>query len=200
MVDGVVCRVGRPACSEAVDDGAKGEDAAHLGDAHAHGDVDEVAAVAEDADDDEEDDEGRDPRPELVDVHDLVAEDGDEEGAHGDDDDACEAWHVAVDRVDELRADDAVDCGPAETGEDVEEGDQLDAVPAVPEAGENHLTQTEDGAQAGEVAYWGDADQVEEQDDENRVDESEEEERLAEDTNGEGTDDHVGREPLIMRR
>ena len=72
------------------------------------------------AEDDEEDDEGRDPRPEFVRMHDLVAEEADDEGADGDDDDAREARDVVVDGVDELRAHDRVHRGPADTSEDVE--------------------------------------------------------------------------------
>jgi len=56
-------------------------------------------------------------------VHDFVAEDGDEPGRGGDDDDAGVAGDVAVDGVDELGADDDVHGGPADTGEDVEAGD-----------------------------------------------------------------------------
>ena len=43
----------------------------------------------------------------------FVAEEGDDERAGGDDDDACVAWDGGVDGVDQLRAHDHVDRGPA---------------------------------------------------------------------------------------
>ena len=60
------------------------------------------------AEDDEEDDEAGDPRIELVGVDDLVAEEGDDEGCGGDDDDACVAGDVCIDGVEELGADDDI--------------------------------------------------------------------------------------------
>lgn len=49
---------------------------------------------------DEEDDQTGDPRPELVGVHNLVAEDGDEPCRRRDYDDASIARNVGVDGVD----------------------------------------------------------------------------------------------------
>jgi hypothetical protein len=58
-------------------------------------------------------------------VHDLVAEEADYEGADGDDQDSREAWNGRVDGVDELGADDGIYRGPADAGEDVEDGDYI---------------------------------------------------------------------------
>ena len=77
------------------------------------------------AEHDEEDDEAGDPGPEFVEMHDFVAEEGDEEGRCGDDDDTGVAGDGVVDRVQELGADDDVDGGPADAGEDVEDGDYV---------------------------------------------------------------------------
>lgn len=73
--------------------------------------------MSELANHDQEDDEGRDPGPELIRMHDFVAEERDEEGAYGDDDDACVARDIIVDRVDELSANNDVDRRPADAGE-----------------------------------------------------------------------------------
>jgi hypothetical protein len=79
--------------------------------------------VGENSEQNDEDNRSRDPRPELVSVHDLVAKGGDAERADGDDDDANGAFDVAVDCLDELGADDRVDGRPADAGQDVEDGD-----------------------------------------------------------------------------
>ncbi len=123
LINGIISRIARPAGAEAKNGSRERQDAAGLGAACVHVQVAEFAAVGEFAEDDEEDDEGGDPGPEFVVVHDFVAEDGDEPGRGGDDDDAGVAGDVAVDGVDELGADDDVHGGPADTGEDVEAGD-----------------------------------------------------------------------------
>ena len=69
---------------------------------------------------DEEDDRTGDPRPELIGVHDFVAEDGDEPRRRCDYNDARIAGDVGVDGIDELGADYDIHSGPAHTGEDVE--------------------------------------------------------------------------------
>ena len=79
--------------------------------------------MSEFAEDDEEDDEAGDPGPELVEMDDFVAEEGDEEGCSGNDDDAGIAGDGFVDGVQELSADDHIDGGPANASEDVEDGD-----------------------------------------------------------------------------
>jgi hypothetical protein len=56
-------------------------------------------------------------------VHDFVAEKGYQKCADGNDDDAGVARDVVIDGVDELGADDGVDGGPTDAGEDVEDGD-----------------------------------------------------------------------------
>ena len=196
LVHGVVGGVACPARGEAVDYAAKAQHAAELRGANAHGDIDKVARVRELAQHDEEDDEGRDPAPKFVCVHDLVAEEGYQEGAHGDDEDACPPWDVVVDGVDELRADDAVDGAPADAGEHIEEGDELDTPPAEPEAREDHLAEAKARAKGAEETDGDDAQHVEEEAGEDGVDEAEEEELLGEEADGEGGDDHVGGEPL----
>lgn len=172
LVAGVVCGVGGPACSEAEDGSAEGEDGAELAGADTHGDVDEGAAVGENAEDDEEDDEGGNPGPELVGVNDFVAEERDDECGDGDDDDTCKAGNVAVHGVQELGTDDGIDAGPSEAGENVEDGDELHAPPSVPKARENHLTQTEFRTKGGEVADGHDTNHVEEEASEDGVDET----------------------------
>lgn len=49
---------------------------------------------------DKKDDQTGDPRPELVDMHNFVAEDGDEPCRRGDYDDTSIAWNISVDCVD----------------------------------------------------------------------------------------------------
>lgn len=73
---------------------------------------------------------------------------------------------------------------------------ELHGEPAEPEARQHHLAQTECGTEAGEEADGQDAEEVEEQADEDGIDEAQVEERFAENANGEGTHDHVGRQPL----
>jgi hypothetical protein len=55
-------------------------------------------------------------------VHNLVAEEGDEESAGGNDDDSSKAWHIGVDSVDQLRTNNYVDSGPAKAGKAIEGG------------------------------------------------------------------------------
>ena len=196
MVYGVVGRIGGPACSEAEDRGCEAKDGACLSDADLHGQVAEFAAVGEFAKHDQEDDEGGDPGPEFIDVHDFVAEEGDEKCAGGDYDDACVSGHVGVYGVDELGAHDNIDRGPADAGEDVEDGDDLDAVEPEEEAGEDHLAETEARAEGGEEGDGCDGEAVDEEDGEEGIDETELEDGDGEGANGEGGDDHVGGEPL----
>ena len=195
LVDGVVGRVARPAGAEAVDARGEGEDGSRFGGARVHGQVDEFARVRELAQHDEEDDEAGDPGPELVRVHDLVPEEGDEERRRGDDDDARVSGDIRVHGVEQLRADDDVDRRPSDAGEDVEEGDDFHAVEAEIEAREHHLTEPVGGPERGEEGDRGDGEHVDEEDGEEGVDEAE-----LEDGDGQGADseaghDHVGGEP-----
>lgn len=96
--------------------------------------------MSEFAENDHENNEGRDPTPELVGVHNLVSEEADEEGANRDDEDTSVARNIIVDGVDQLGAHYAVDRGPSNTGKNVENSNELHAVPAEPESRENHLT------------------------------------------------------------
>lgn len=73
------------------------------------------------AQDDKEDDKARDPGVSLVRMHHLVPEESDEECHGSNDNDAGPAGHIAIDGVEELGADDDIDSGPAETGDDIED-------------------------------------------------------------------------------
>jgi hypothetical protein len=84
--------------------------------------------VRKDAENDDEDNRGRDPGPEFVYVHNLVAEEGYHQSADSDDDDAGES-----------RADDGVDGGPAEAGKDVENRN-CDTLAEVSQLGKNLVT------------------------------------------------------------
>ena len=75
------------------------------------------------AEDNEENGCSRYPGPELIGVDNFVAECADEGCDERNDDNTCPPRHVAVDRVDELCADDGIRRGPAYTREDVEECD-----------------------------------------------------------------------------
>jgi len=55
-------------------------------------------------------------------MYDFVSKQGDEEGGKGDDENAAITRKVAVDSMQELRTDDGVHAGPANTGKDVEDG------------------------------------------------------------------------------
>lgn len=123
LVDGVVGGVAGPAGREAVHGRAEGETAAHFRGADFHGEVDKVARVGEHAQHDEEDDEGRDPAVLFILVDDLVAGESDEQRAEGDDEDTGVARDGAVDSVQQLRAHDGISSGPADAGQDVENGD-----------------------------------------------------------------------------
>lgn len=196
LINSVVCSVRCPASRETVHDGTERQDRAHLRRADAHWDILEVASVCEDAEDDQEDDEGRDPTPEFVRMHDLVAEERDQECANGDDDDSDRTDDVVVHGIDELSSDDAVDARPADASEDVEYCNQFDSPPAEPEARKNHLTKAKSWSEGREVADGEDTNQVEEEDNQDGIHESKEEESLSQKTDGEGGDDHVGGEPL----
>lgn len=95
IIGGVACPAGR----EAEDGRGEAQNAARFGGADFHGEVDKGARMRELAQDDEEDDEGGDPTIEFVVVDDLVAEEGDEEGACGNDDDARVPRDIIVDSV-----------------------------------------------------------------------------------------------------
>lgn len=140
--------------------------------------------MSELAEDDEEDDEGRDPAVELVVVDDFVAEEGDEEGRSCDDNDACKAGKIVIHSVEELGANYDVDGGPTNASEDVEDGDDLRAVPAEVEAGEYHLTEAKNGSESREKADGGYSEEVDEEDGEQSVDETELEDVHGENSNG----------------
>ena len=136
--------------------------------------------MCKDTEDDNKDDSSGDPGPELVEMNDLVAEEGYEQRANSDDDDTCVAWNVIVHGVNHLSADNRVHGRPAKTGEDIEHSDctksvgsdesfdgkertDLDSVPAEPVARQDHLSQSKSGAESREVTHRYYANEVEEQ-------------------------------------
>ena len=163
-----------------------------------HGQIDKFARVCEFAEHDQEDYKARDPSIKLVYVHNLVAEERDEEGACCDYDDAGPAWYVAVHGVDQLSAHDDVDGRPAHTGEAIEDGYQLDTVVSKIVAGEYHLPETESRAKSAEEAHRSNAKHVDEQDGEERIHEAELEDRDGESADCERGDDHIRRHPLVV--
>lgn len=62
-------------------------------------------------------------------MHDLVAEKGDQERSGGDDDNSSPARHVSIDCIEELSANNYVDCRPSNTSENVEHSNDLNTVP-----------------------------------------------------------------------
>lgn len=98
-------------------------------------------------------------------MHDFVPEQRHEERAERDNQNASPARDVVVNSIDQLRAHDDIDTAPADASQDVEESDELYAVPAKPEPREYHLSQTEDGTEAGEVAHRRYTKEVEEDND-----------------------------------
>ena len=162
MIHSVICSVRGPPSGETVYNSAEGKHTAHFCSASAPFEILEVAAVGEDTQSDEEDDSGGQPGPELVGVHNFVAEEGDQECAERNYQDASVAWNIAVHGVDELGTDNGIDGRPADAGQHVEDGDQLHSPPAEPETREYHLAQPEARTESCEVADWRNADQVEE--------------------------------------
>lgn len=69
---------------------------------------------------DEEDDGTGDPGPELVGMHNFVAEDGDKPRRRCDYDDASITGNISVNSVDQLGADYDIHGGPTHTGKDIE--------------------------------------------------------------------------------
>lgn len=134
MVDSVVGSVRSPASCETVDNRSEGENGTELRSTNAHWDVHESTRVSEYAKNDHENNEGRYPTPEFVGVNNLVAKKADEEGANRDDEDASVSRDVIVDGVDQLSAHYAIDSGPSNAGENVEDSNELYAIPAEPES------------------------------------------------------------------
>lgn len=75
------------------------------------------------AKDDQEDDEAGDPAPVFVSVDNLVAEQRHKEGRCCYDNDARVSWDAVVHCIQQLRANDYIDRGPADTSKDVEDRD-----------------------------------------------------------------------------
>jgi hypothetical protein len=78
--------------------------------------------VSEFAKDDEEDDKAGNPAVELVCVNNFVAKERNKEGTSCDNDNAGPAWNITVDGIEDLRAYDNIDRGPAYAGENIKEG------------------------------------------------------------------------------
>jgi len=147
-------------------------------------------------------------------VDNLVAESADEGCDERNDNDTCPSRHIAIDRVNELCADDGVCGGPAYTRENVEECNQFDTIPTIPrdmsattararnsecdnipKSREHHLTQTKSRTESREKADREDTEQVEEQNDEDTIHESNVEQLRAQHADCERRDDHVRRQP-----
>lgn len=110
LVDCVVCCVTGPSCRKTINHTSKAEHASHFAGAHTHWDVDEISRMREDTKDDDEDDGGRDPRPEFVEMDNLVAEEGNKQRTESNDDNASVAGNIVVDGIDHLGADDRIHC------------------------------------------------------------------------------------------
>ena len=147
------------------------------------------------ADDDEEDDEARDPGVSLVGVDDLVSKESNQESSGGNNDDTSPSWHVAVDGIEQLSTDNDINSRPTDTGEDVENSNDLDTIISKEESGENHLSQSKLGTESAEEGDGNYTKQVDEEDDQDSVDESKVEDGVSQCADGEGRDNHVCREP-----
>lgn len=62
-------------------------------------------------------------------MHDLVAEEGDQESSGGNDDDSSPARHVSIDCIEELSANNDVHCGPSNTSENVKDSNDFNTIP-----------------------------------------------------------------------
>jgi hypothetical protein len=116
LINGIISSIARPSSGKSVDHRAVRQDRSQFRGAGAPIDSHKVAAVSKDSEKDEEDDCCRDPGPELVGVHDFVAESRDSESQDGDYNNADRALDVAVDCLDELGPDDRVNGRPTDTG------------------------------------------------------------------------------------
>lgn len=74
---------------------------------------------------DEKHDKAWEPADHFVVVYNLVPKQGDDEGAHGKNDDPCPAWYIWVDSMDELGSNNYIDRGPAEQCETTENCDLI---------------------------------------------------------------------------
>lgn len=84
----------------------------------------------------------------------LVTEQADGKSADCNDDDSDSTIHVVVDSIDELCANDGINGTPADTGQNVEDGDKLDSIPSEPKSGKDHLAETKSWTEGREVADW----------------------------------------------
>lgn len=73
--------------------------------------------------DNHKNDEAWNPAVEFVQMYNLVAEKGDDEGAGSNDDDSCITRDATIDSVDQLRADNDIDSGPAKASQTIEQSD-----------------------------------------------------------------------------
>ena len=144
------------------------------------------------AQNDHEDDEAGDPRPEFVLVHNLVPEEGNEEGTGGDDDNTSPARHIVVHSMDQLRTDNDIDRRPADASQHIEDGNELDAVVTKEIPRQNHLPQAEARPEGAEEADRGYAKQIDEEDGEQSVNEAELEDGNRQSPNRERRDHHIG--------
>ena len=125
LIDGVIGRQARPAGAEAEDAGREAQHRSGFRLTRSHRNLIEAPRMGKFANHDEEDDETRDPRPEFVQVHQLVSEHRDEKRGGGNDDDACVAFDVGIDGVEELGAHNHIDRTPADARQDIEDRDWI---------------------------------------------------------------------------
>ena len=122
MIDCVVSGIRCPAGCEAEDRSSEGENGACFRGTNTHRDVVELAGMGKLAKNDQEDDQAWNPRIALIGVHNLISEKRNKEGCSCDNQNAGPARHVAVHSIEQLGAHDDIDRGPADTSENVENG------------------------------------------------------------------------------
>jgi len=72
------------------------------------------------------------------------------------------------------------------------------SIPSKPEPRQHHLSQSKRRSKARKPTDSHDTQKIEEKIDEEGIDEAKSVKRLSEDTDSEGTNDHVGRKPLCL--
>ncbi|KAG7802349.1 hypothetical protein KL944_002726 [Ogataea haglerorum] len=204
-VDGVVGGVGGPSGSE-TENGAsereniagksfarapRGESSVVVGNAR-----DEDVVDGQSGDDGDESDHVRDPGPLLVSVDDVVAEEADENGEDDNDQTPGPRWQsVVVDDVEQLGRGHDVHGTPANTGNDVDEGEDPHRNISNKVSRKHHLSETKLGSVDGEEGHGNATQQIEENNGQNRGTKVKAKNTVGQAANVEGGNHHVGREP-----
>lgn len=123
LVDSVIGRIAGPSRCETVNGRPERQASTDLRRASLHRDINESAGVGEGAQNNDKHNTGRNPAPILVNVHNLVSGEGDEESAEGDNQDTGESRDIRVDRIKKLSAHDGIGSRPADACYDVEDRD-----------------------------------------------------------------------------